>query len=102
VQLGEALKEGGGRRKKKNVDEARVCSCELDEAMVKGTECYPLSDDGSSSLVPESDQGFTLEVVLPICQSTPKSGLGLLQQGSHDEVSQQRCDVVPESSKLLN
>jgi hypothetical protein len=57
VQLGEALKEGGGRRKKKNVDEARVCSCELDEAMVKGTECYPLSDEGSSSLVPESDQG---------------------------------------------
>ncbi|KAK2420823.1 hypothetical protein QL285_031517 [Trifolium repens] len=112
VQLGEALKEVGGRRKKRGGDAARGRvndggEAELKgvgadgEAATKGAVSQSSSDSGSSCFVPESDQGITLEVVLPICQSTPKSGFALLQQEALVNVSQQSHAVDPESSKLL-
>jgi hypothetical protein len=101
VQLGEALKDGGDRRKKRYDDEARGRVSDLGEATVEGSDIQPSDNSGSCSYVPESDQGLRLEVVLPICQSTPASGFAILQQGDADSVPQQRCVIFPESSKLL-
>jgi hypothetical protein len=101
VQLREAMKEGGGRRRKKAADEGRGRVCDGVEAVTKGSVSQSSGDTNSSSYVPESDQGLILEVVLPLYQNTPKSGSALLQQGALDDVSQQRCVADPESSKLL-
>jgi hypothetical protein len=110
MQLGEALKEGGGRRRKKNLEERGKGCSEVEEMGVseedsqKGSDAIVnLNEEGSlCSVVPESAQGITLEVVLPAIQSTPCSGLVMLQQlEGCDEGPQQRGLVPLGSAKLL-
>ncbi|KAK2375808.1 hypothetical protein QL285_076674 [Trifolium repens] len=110
IQLGEALKDEGGRRRRKNRGGiGKGCSEEegkagSDEDIQKGSDSIVGSSEegSSSSIVPNSVQGITLEVILPGIQSTPSSGLALLrQQESHDEGTQQREQVIYGSAKLL-
>jgi hypothetical protein len=101
VQLGEVLKDGGGRvRRRKKVGEVEIESekksgegSEMDE----GLQQLEMADaDASGSAV-----GLMLEVVLPAICNTPKSWLQILQLENSEEGTQQAKIAALESSKLF-
>jgi hypothetical protein len=91
LKLGEALKDVGGKfRKKKKGVESEGSSTVAPMAGGSAIRCVP--DEGSSCfVVPETVEGPILEVILPVIQNAPRSGLSLLQQGEGEaRVSPQR------------
>jgi hypothetical protein len=102
LQLEEALKEGGGRWKKRKQEAKKVETS--DEENLSGSEDISCSDaeGGSISVVPDSTLGINLEVVLPGIPNTPGSGLELLQfQEGGDDGRSQIGKVDSGSAKLL-
>jgi hypothetical protein len=99
LKLGEALKDRGGRqrRKKKGDSELRASTA----AAEAGEGCGSSEEETCSSKVPLSMEGLSLEVVLPAFLPTPNSGLALSRQGEYDGGISRQQASIPVSTKLL-
>ncbi|WJX65781.1 hypothetical protein P8452_50404 [Trifolium repens] len=102
MKLGEALKDGGGKqRKKKKGAEQGFSSAK--QATEGGGSRVSLTDEGSScNVIHQSEEGPILEVVLPSVQITPRSGFSLLQQGEDGARNSLQRVVDSEALKLLH
>jgi hypothetical protein len=101
LQLEEAMKEGGGRLRKKKQDAGAKEFCDGERIETDSDEQL-LQEEVIIRPAPAQGpfQEVFLEVVLPAIQTTPTSGLNLLQQGDVDEGLQNDV-IVPETKKLL-
>jgi hypothetical protein len=101
VQLGEVLKEGAGRlrRRKKDGGEGTVSEKVLGEGGEVDRELQPPAIDAEAASV--SAEGLLLEVVLPAISNTPISGLQLLHNDTYFEGTRQRNSDALEATKIL-
>ncbi|WJX49458.1 hypothetical protein P8452_35892 [Trifolium repens] len=100
LQFEEAMKEGGGRVRKKKQDVVVKEICDREKDNNRGIATRTEEEEELVSSAPALLQEVFLEVVLPAIQTTPASGLNLLQQGDLDE-GFHNGTLAPESKKLL-
>ncbi|GAU17929.1 hypothetical protein TSUD_330530 [Trifolium subterraneum] len=101
VHLMEAVKEVGGKQKRKTkMSEAGVDQSDRVEIEVGGLVSGSIGGE-EDTVVPSSCEGLMLEVVLPGIVTTPSSGLNLLLDEDNDPAVQHTDQVVSDSAKLL-
>jgi hypothetical protein len=100
IQLEEAMKEGGGRLRKRKQEAEKKEPCDGGIVVKDSAECLLQEDVPPPTPAQCPFQEAFLEVVLPAIQTTPISGLNLLQQGDREE-GLDGSAIIPETIKLL-